>query len=161
MPSVAGLLKTDPLIAQNFYLELDGKPVSVLSGVSGLDIELDVASLQQVGPDRKMQMIKTLGNQFKSSDLTVTRMAAVDASKDELWKWFDGIREKGMPLTDRTKQRKNGSVVLYDTTPAEVGRFNFYNAWPSKVSTDQMSVDSNEPIKETWTFQCERIERVK
>lgn len=161
MPSVSGLLKTDPLIAQNFFLEVDGQVVAVLSGVSGLDMELDVATLQQVGPDRKMQMIKTLGNQYKASDLTVTRMAAVDAGSDPLWKWFNDLRDKGMSLMDRSKSRKNGSVVLYDTTNTEVGRFNFYNAWPSKVSTDQVSVDSNEPVKENWTFQCERIERVK
>lgn len=161
MPGLSELLKTDPLVAQNFFLELDGEVVSVLSGVSGLDIEVDVASMQQVGASGKMQMIKTLGNQAKSTDLSITRMAPADAGSDKLWKWFNDVRDKGMKISDRTSNRKNGSVVLYDTSNAEVGRFNFYNAWPSKIATDQMSVDSNDAVKETITLVCERLERVK
>ena len=35
------LLSTDPIVAQNFYLEIDGENI-VLSGVSGLDLEFQV-----------------------------------------------------------------------------------------------------------------------
>jgi hypothetical protein len=51
--------------------------------------------------------------------------------------------------------------VLYDSTHKEVARFNFTNGWPSKISTDQLSVDSNDPVKETITLVCERLVRVK
>jgi len=40
------LINTDPIVAQNFYLEIDGEKL-LLSGVSGLDIELDVVTIQQ------------------------------------------------------------------------------------------------------------------
>lgn len=155
------LIPTDPLISQNFFLELDGEIVSVLSGVSGLDVEVEVASIQQVGKDGKIQMIRTLGNQVKAPDLTLTRMAPSDASSDKLWGWFNDVRDKGFPNSDRAKQRKNGSVVVYDTANTEVSRFNFYNAWPSKIATDGLSADSHEPVKETITLVCERLERIK
>jgi hypothetical protein len=51
--------------------------------------------------------------------------------------------------------------VLYDSAYDEVGRFNWFNGWPSKIATDSLSTDSNDPMKETITLVVERIERVK
>jgi phage tail-like protein len=155
------LINTDPLIAQNFFLEIDGSVVSILSGVSGLDIEMEVASTQQVGKDGKSQTIKTLAGRNKAPDLSLTRMAPADSTSDKLWTWFNDIMGKGISLMDRTNQRKNGSVVLYDSTHKEVARFNFINGWPSKIATDALSVDSNDPVKETITLTIEKLERIK
>ena len=156
-----GLFTTDPIIAQNFFLEIDGEVMTALISVSGLDVEVSVATIQQAGKDGKIQMIRTLGNQVKAPDITLTRMAPSDASSDKLWAWFNDVRDKGFPNSDRAKMRKNGSVVVYDTANTEVSRFNFYNAWPSKISTDGFSADSHEAVKENITLVCERLERVK
>jgi len=59
------LISNDPIVARNFYLEIDGQNL-VLSGVSGLEIELDVVSVQQNGKDGKQQHIKTLGGVLKA-----------------------------------------------------------------------------------------------
>lgn len=155
------LLATDPLVAQNFFLEIDGEVVTFLSGVSGLDVEVEVASTTQVGKGGKTQMIRTLGNQAKAPDLSLTRMAAVDSTNDAMWKWFNDVRDKGLKLVDRAGNRKNGSIVMYDSFNTEVARFNFYNAWPSKISTDALSAESNDVVKESITLVCERLERVK
>jgi phage tail-like protein len=154
------LLSHDPIVAQYFFLEIDGENI-VLSSVSGLDIEMEVVTLQQNGKDGKQQAIKTLGGTNKAPDISVTRMAPADSTNDPMWKWFNAIRDKGFKLDDRTANRKNGSVVLYDSSHTEVGRFNFANGWPSKISTDQMSTESNEAVKETITLTVERLERVK
>jgi phage tail-like protein len=154
------LLSTDPIVAQNFYLEIDGENI-VLSGVSGLDLELDVVTVQQNGKDGKKQSIKTLGTALKVPDLSVTRMAPMDATADPIWKWFHTIRDSGFAGKNRDGNRKNGSVVLYDTAMTEIGRFNFFNGWPSKISTDGVSTESNDAMKETITIIIERLERVK
>jgi phage tail-like protein len=154
------LISTDPIVARNFYLEVDGENL-VLSGVSGLDIELEVVPLQQNGKDGKQQHIKTLGGVLKAPDITITRMAPLSAVTDPMWKWLKSIRDSGMKASAREGQRKNGSIVLYDSAYDEVGRFNFFNGWPSKIATDALSTDSNEPMKETITLVVERIERVK
>jgi phage tail-like protein len=154
------LISTDPIVARNFYLEISGENI-VLSGVSGLDIELEVVPLQQNGKDGKQQHIKTLGGSIKAPDLTITRMAPLSATADPLWKWFNEIRTKGMKASSREDQRKDGSIVLYDSTYTEVGRFNFFKGWPSKIGTDALSTDSNDPMKETITLVVERIERIK
>src|SRR6266567_8478103 len=99
------LISTDPIVARNFYLEISGENI-VLSGVSGLDIELEVVPLQQNGKDGKQQHIKTLGGSIKAPDLTITRMAPLSAVDDPLWKWFNEIRTKGMKASSRDDQRK-------------------------------------------------------
>lgn len=160
MPGNA-LINTDPLVSNNFFLEIDGTVVSILSSVSGLDIEFDVVSMEQAGASGKIQVVKTLGKANKAPDISLVRMAPADMSQDKMWGWFNDIRDKGILLSDRTNNRKNGSIVIYDTTNAEVARFNFTNGWPSKISTDQLSVDSNDPVKETITLTVESLARVK
>ena len=155
------LINNDPMVAQNFFLEIDGSVMSMLSSVSGLDVEVDVVTMEQAGPQGKMQIIKTLGKGNKPPDLSLVRMAPPDSTQDALWKWFSDIKDKGILLSDRSNNRKNGSIVIYDSTNAEVARFNFFNGWPSKISTDQLSVDSNDGVKETVTLVCERLERIK
>lgn len=155
------LIGTDPMIAQNFFLEIDGAVMTILASVSGLDIEMEVATTQQVGKDGKSETIKTLAGRNKAPDLSLVRMAPADSTADKLWTWFNDIRGKGITIKDRTNQRKNGSVVIFDSTHVEVARFNFTNGWPSKIATDQLSVDSNDPVKETITLTIERLERVK
>jgi phage tail-like protein len=154
------LISTDPLVAQNFYLELDGVNI-LLSSVSGLDLEYDVVTIAQTGKDGKNQQIKTRGNTLKVADLQLSRMAPMDAKADPIWTWFHEIRDTGFKGSSRPDKRKNGSIVLYDTSVTEVGRFNFYSAWPSKISTDQMSTESSEPVKENITLVIERLERIK
>ena len=153
------LISTDPIVAQNFYLEIDGENI-ILSGVSGLDVEHDVVTIQQNGPTGKMQVVKTRGNVAKAPDLTITRMAPADAMADPIWKWFIAIRDKGLTM-NRASARKNGSIVLYDTSFTEVGRFNFIKGWPSKIATDAVSTESSEAVKETITLVIERLDRVK
>lgn len=155
------LIGVDMIVAQNFFLEIDGQVVTMLSSVSGLDVEVDVVTQTQTGPGGKTQLVKTRGTATKVSDISLVRMAPADAMSDAMWKWFRDISTKGMVNKSRTSNRKNGSIVMYDSANTEIGRFNFYNGWPSKISTDQLSVDSNEAVKETITIVCERIERVK
>jgi phage tail-like protein len=154
------LLKTDPLVNQNFFLEIDGQVVAWVQSVSGLDMEVEVVKTVQRGDKGQQQMIKTMGTHVNAPDIQLVRMAPPDAGSDAMWKWFNEIRDKGLDNA-RSGGRKNGSIVLYDTTPAEIARFNFFNAWPSQISTDALSSDGNDIVKETITLVCERIERKK
>lgn len=154
------LISTDPVVSQNFFLEIDDVAI-VLSGVSGFEQEIDVVETTQVGANGMSELVKTRGTATKVADLSITRMAPLDAMSDPIWKWFTDVRDKGFAAADRTNNRKNGSIVLYDVVGTEVGRFNFFNAWPSKIATDGVSADSNDPLKETITLVIERLQRVK
>ena len=95
--------------------------------------------MEQAGANGKVQVVKTLGKANKAPDLSLARMAPPDMTQDKLWGWFNDIRDKGILLSDRTNNRKSGSIVMYDSTNVEIARFNFTNGWPSKISTDQLS----------------------
>jgi phage tail-like protein len=153
------IISTEPIVARNFFLDIPGESTLVLSGVSGLDVEVDVVPLSQNGKNGKQEHIKTIGGVLKAPDVTVTRMAPQAADADPLWKWFMDIRDHG--FKDRSDKRKTVSIVLYDVGANEVGRFNLFNVWPSKIATDALSTESNEPMKETITLVCERVDRVK
>lgn len=154
------LIATDPIVAQNFYLEIGGENI-ILTGVSGLDVEADVVTIQQVGKTGRSEAVKTRGNINKAADLSITRMAPMDAMSDPIWKWFKAIRDKGFSGTSRAAERKSGSIVLFDGAFKEVGRFDFINGWPSKIATDAVSTESNEAVKETITLVIERLDRIK
>ena len=74
MPNEA-LINNDPMVSQNFFLEIDGSVVSILSSVSGLDIEMEVVTMEQAGANGKVQVVKTLGKANKAPDLSLVRMA--------------------------------------------------------------------------------------
>ncbi len=160
MPAT-NILKQDPLVANHFFLEVDGEVISQLSEVSGLDVEVEVTDIQQQLPSGQYSQRKAFSKPKWTGEISVKRLAPDDASSDSLWKWFNSIRDKGMKISSLDEERKNGSVVIYDSTLAEVARFNFYNAWPSKISTDSFTVGGNDPVSETITLQHEKLERTK
>jgi phage tail-like protein len=155
------LLKQDPLIATNFFMEIDGEVITTLSEVSGLDVEVEVAEVVQRTASGQLVHHKTLSKPKWTGELTVKRTAPLDVTADPLWEWFVAIRDKGMSADNRGGERKNGSVVIYDTTMTEVARWNWFNGWPSKISSDSMTVSSNDPVNESITLQYEKLERKK
>lgn len=155
------LTKVDPLVANHFFLEVDGEVISQLSEVSGLDVELEVTEVAQQMQSGQYAQRKAFSKPKWTGEITIKRLAPLDATQDSLWKWFNTIRNSGMGVDKLTDQRKNGSVVIYDSTLKEVARWNFYNAWPSKISNDSFTVGSNDAVTETVTFQHEKLERKK
>jgi phage tail-like protein len=159
--AVAALIKNDPLVASNFWLEIAGVPYSMLTEVSGLDMEVEVVEVKQVSEKGQYVAYKAQGQAKSPGELTIKRVAPIDMASDKIWTWFNTIRDKGMGATDRTGQRKDGSVVVYDSANTELARWNFYNAWPNKISSDSFSATSTEAASETITLQIERLERKK
>lgn len=160
MPA-ANIIKEDPLVVNHFFLEIDGEVISQLSEVNGLDVELEVTDFQQQMPNGQYAQRKAFSKPKWTGELTVKRLAPLDATQDAIWKWFENIRKKGMSITSVDSERKNGSVVIYDSALSEIARWNFMNAWPSKISTDSFNVSGNDPVSESITIQYEQLDRVK
>jgi phage tail-like protein len=158
---VTDLIKSDPLIATNFFLEIKGEVVDTLSEVSGLDVELETADVTQRSDKGQYIQHKAYTKPKWIGEITIKRIAPLDATKDALWKWFNQIREKGMSVEGRGGERKDGSIVIYDTTMKEIARWNFFSAFPTKISQDSLTVGSNDPVSESVTFVHEKLERIK
>ena len=56
--------------------------------------------------------------------------------------------------------RTTGSVILFDYANGEVARYNFLNAWPSKITMGTLKAGSNEMLMEECSIVCEDLERV-
>jgi phage tail-like protein len=113
---------------------------------------MDVTELKENGPDGKL-IIKKIPGAHKPPTLTLKR--AKNVSMD-LYKWHKAA------LDGKVKEaRKNGSVILYDYESGEIARWNFVNAWPSKLTTGAMKAGSNEVVTEEATIVMESLERVK
>ncbi|GLY29474.1 phage tail protein [Kineosporia sp. NBRC 101731] len=146
------------LMSNAFYLEVDGSPMTMLTGVSGLDVSVEATDMQQTTAKGQMVWTRTLGSRQTSGTLTLTRLAVDDSPTDGVWQWFSKVKDKGS-LTDA---RKNGSVVLYATDHAtELGRYNFTNGWVSKIALDSLDVSSGNPLKETISLEIDSLERKK
>jgi len=152
MPAGLPGLTTDALAGYHYSIEIDGVTIAQFQEVSGLTSELDVIELKENTKDGKYIIHKLPGNR-KPPSITLKR--AKSASKD-LWDWHQKIYQGKV-----ADARKNGSVVLYAYDHSEVGRYNFVNAWPSKVAMSALKAGSNEILMEEVTIVCEELERVK
>ena len=153
--------KSDPLVGTTFFLEIQGEVVSNLSSVEGLAVEIETAEINQRTADGKFVQHITMAKPKNTGQLTLKRYSPIDMKDDAIWKWFNDIRDKGMSAKARDGMRKHGSVVLYDTALTEVSRWNFTDAWPSKIESDGMDVTKNDPVSESITIQYELLKRVK
>lgn len=152
------LISNDPIVARNFSLDIDGEPSLPLTGISGYSIEMEVVSVDQNTPNGQIHL-KTLGGTIKAPTITVKRITPLDAASDPVWSWFNSIRVGGMKAKSRATYRKSCSIFLYDSAYEIVGEFVLTNAWPSKIESDEVSTSAQEAMKETITFECERLDR--
>jgi phage tail-like protein len=152
MPGGLPGLPTDALAGYHFAIEIDSITIAQFQEVSGITSELDVIELKQNTKDGKYVIHKLPGNR-KPPSITLKR--GKDSSMD-LWEWHQKIYQGKV-----SDARKNGSIVLFDYEHNEVGRYNFVNAWPSKVSMSALKAGSNEVLMEEVTIVCEELERVK
>lgn len=57
--------------------------------------------------------------------------------------------------------RKNGSIVMYNQAGQEVARWDFVNAWPSKLNGPSANANNNEVGIEELEITHEGYKRVK
>lgn len=156
------LTKVDPLVATNFFLEVSGETITNVTSVTGLKMELDINEFAQRGTKGVLVQHKTLSKPKLAGEFTFKRIQPNTITTDPIWIWFLGIRNTGMKVkTGRTKPRRTGSIVGYDTGLVEVSRWNFTEAWPSKIEVEGFDVTKNDPIHETITVQYESLVRIK
>jgi phage tail-like protein len=142
----------DALAGYHFSIEIDGVTIAQFREVSGLNAEITTIEHRENSP-KGLPLMKKLPGAKKYGDLTLKRGRT---DSNDLWKWLKTVQDGKID-----DARKNGSIVLYDTSFVEIGRFNFLKGWPSKIATDAVSTESSEAVKETITLVIERLDRVK
>ena len=151
MKGIPGL-ETDALASYHFAVEIDGIEIAQFSELSGITSEIDVIDHKEQTVTGKPVLHKVPG---ATKTPTITLKRAKNSSTD-IWDWHQKVRDGKIG-----DARKNGSIILHDYAGAEVGRYNFHAAWPSKVSMGSLKAGSNEILMEECTFVCEHLERIK
>src|SRR5918993_1059053 len=128
-------LSTQPdLPRYSFAVNIEEKMLGAFREVSGLDVELEVVDFSEGtgGATRKVPGRTKYGN------IVLKRGFTGDM---QLHNWFTEFSET-------PTKRWAGDIVMTDHMHNEVARWNFINAWPSKVAGPQLNRDHNDvPIE--------------
>jgi phage tail-like protein len=143
----------DHIGAYNFKVEIEGVTAGHFTAVDGLDIEMEVIEYQD-GDDL---ILRKRPGRVKYGDITLKKgyLATLDLSLD-LYSWRDSVM-KPVPANDVPK--KKGSLIMLSDTGAEIARYNFFEAWPSKWKGFSLDGKGNDVAVEEIELAVERLER--
>ncbi len=138
--------RDDPYPSFNFLIEIDDVTKAGFSECSGLNIETDEI-LYRNGNEQAIT-VRKLPGLVKYGDITFKRGFTPDK---KLWEW----RKK---VVDGKVDRKSGSITLLNEARQTVLRWNFREAWPSKLEGPTFNAKNNEVAIETLVIKCEHLE---
>jgi phage tail-like protein len=138
--------RTDPYSNSQFLVEIDGIVQAGFSDASGFGSNVEVVEYREGGD---AATVRKLPGRVSYPDITL-RWGLTDSR--ELYDWH-------LAAINGRIERKNGSIILMDTTGQEKVRWNFFGAWPSRWDGADFSARANDVAIETLTVTCERLER--
>lgn len=143
---------SDPLVGFQYRFEVAG-PVPVtgyFTEVSGIGSEHEIIEHKVVTEDGH-DIIQKIPGRLKWQDVTLKRGLTNSMA---LWAWRKSVEDGHMATA-----RANCSIIMMDRNYADVARWDFTNAWPSKVSGPSVKSDSNEFGVEEMTIVHEGMVR--
>jgi phage tail-like protein len=144
--------REDPLVAFKFGLEIEGKLSGYFTTVGGIGSESEVIEHKIVNPDSGETIIQKIPGRLTWTEVSLKR--GVTSSID-VWQWRQAIVDGKVD-----DARTNCSVIAYNQANEEIARWNFENAWPSKVMGPDMDSGSTDYMVEEMTIVHEGMTRV-
>lgn len=141
-----------PLVGYHFYVEVQGKLLGAFREATGLTSESEKIEYKASGPKGEEIMLSQPGR-TKYPDIVLKRGLT---SNMDMHAWRKEIEDGKFK-----DAKKNGSIVLYDQSHAELARWNFENAWPVKLEGPGLNSGNNEVAVESLTLAVTRTTRVK
>jgi phage tail-like protein len=138
--------RTDPYSNSRFLVEIDGIVQAGFTEASGFGSTVEVVEYREGGD---AATVRKLPGRVTYPDITL-RWGLTDSR--ELYEWH-------VAAINGRIERKNGSIILLDSTGQEKVRWNFFGAWPSRWDGADFNARSNDVAIETLTVTCERLER--
>ncbi len=145
------MAEKDPLVSAWFGVEFQGQVVGAFRECTGLGSENEVVEYKASGPKGEF-IVKKVPGRLKWNNITLKR-GITDAM--DMWKWRKLV-EQGK-IRDA---RKNGSITMYNQQGDAVAKWNFINAWPSKLTGPGANAANNEVAIEELELTHEGYERV-
>ena len=138
--------RVDPYSNSRFLVEIDGITQAGFSDCTGFGSNVEPVEYREGGD---APTVRKLPGKVTYPDITL-KWGVTDSR--ELYDWH-------LAAVNGQVQRKNGSIVLLDSTGQEKMRWNFFGAWPSKWDGPDFSAKSNDMAIDTLTVTYERLER--
>ena len=129
----------------NFKVEIEGVTTGAFRNVEGLDSETEIVEYQD-GDD---MILRKRPGRTKYSNVTLKRGYI---NNTELWEWRKAVIEGKV-------QRKSGSIILCADDGAEIMRYNFFEAWPTKWKGFTLDGKGTDVNVEEMELAVEKIER--
>mgnify|MGYP006270392197 CR=1 FL=1 len=152
------------LTSCRFYVEikLDGS----IDGVDGYFMECqgfkrtqEVIKISEVSPQvwgkaKSGRVISTqIPGNISSSNIILRRGLT---SSMTLWNWLQSVEEGNW-----SKQRRDGSLTIYNQAAKETARFEFKGAWPIRYSITDVKASANDLEIEEIELAVDEFKRVK
>lgn len=145
------MTEKDPLVSAWFGVEFQGGVVGAFRECTGLGSENEVVEYKASGP-KGQYIIKKVPGRMTWNNITLKR--GITDSMD-MWDWRKLVEEGKID-----DARKNGSIVMFNQEGTAVARWNFVNAWPSKLTGPTANAGSNEVGIEELEITHEGYRRV-
>ena len=143
--------REDPLVAFKFGLEISGKLSGFFTSVSGIGSESEVVE-HKIVSDKGETIIQKIPGRLTWTEVSLKRGVT---SNIDIWNW------RKMVVDGKVNEaRTNCSIIAYDQTQKEIARWNFENAWPSKVVGPELDSSSTNYMIEDVTIVHEGMVRV-
>jgi len=142
---------SDPLVGFTFALELQDSITGYFTECNGIGSEHEKIEHKVVN-EKGMEIVQVIPGRLKWQDVTLKRGVTDNM---QVWDWRALVEQGKLG-----EARKTCSIIMFDRNYEEVARWNFENAWPSKVSGPGVKADSNEISVEEVTLVHEGMWRV-
>jgi phage tail-like protein len=142
--------ETDPALGFHFRLEVQGRVTGFFTEIGGLGSEHEVIEHKVVDMNGN-DLVQALPGRLKWQPITLKRGLT---SVRDVWDWRKMVEDGKV-----NEARSNGTITMFNQSLQPVAKWDFKNAWPSKVTGPQLQSDSNTFAIEEMTIVHEGIER--
>lgn len=126
----------NPIIPFRFRVEIEGITSAGASEVIGLQIETETEPYEEGGVN---DFVYHLPKRTKYQHITLKRGIT---DLDDMWNWFQEV-------VSGSFKRKNGAIILMDSSGNDSWRWDFFEAYPVKWTGPELKADSNTVAFET------------
>ncbi len=131
-------------------LEVEGMLWGFFDKVTHIGSRHEVMTHTVVDPDTGEEYTEKIPGGYELFDITLERLVSPDMDG---WDWrqmvVDGLIEDA---------KTNASLIYYDATNMEVGRFNLEGCWPSEIESNASTADGF--AVERMVLTCDSMSRV-
>lgn len=154
-------------VASRFYVEFDGITQAQIKSMAQISYEGKVTgNAKPIGSTKGgIHDRQTTSGGYDSNPAMTVEVYLCDhplSASSQMYKWF----QECLPTSEGgrgnwSKNRRNGSVVVYDPNGQEILRWDLKRAWPKKYSISDADVTGQDLAVETYELVAEQIDKVK